>query len=309
MTIDNLIKFKNRLNYSNNYNFIKDTERENLFNETVLESAYEIINSEDCEVEKIVSNDFEHLFILKKQIWESKYFGFPCFSIEFILFNHNDYLALRNAINLFVKSNLPQNSYCTINVPSEDTVLIQALSSTGFNMIETRLNYVLKLTEPIISNNIGLIKKAENADIPSLRLVAKKMRNCFDRVHADPTFDTQVADEYIATFAEEAIKGFADIVLKVEDKEKGAFGFLAANYPINISGINVSKLVLAAIDSSVQKGKLVDLLSEMIFLLKLKNTDYLTTITQAPNIPAIKTWEKGGFNLFKVTHLYSNKNG
>jgi ribosomal protein S18 acetylase RimI-like enzyme len=46
----------------------------------------------------------------------------------------------------------------------------------------------------------------------------------------------------------------------------------------------------------------------MINRLKNKNADFLTTITQAANIPAIRTWEKAGFKLYKVTNLYSIKN-
>lgn len=308
ITRENLLRYKKRLSLSNNYSFIREVEDQILFNNAVLEPALQIVNSENCNVVEITIDNYDHLFIVKKLPWDSDYFGFPCFSVEYVLFNHSDYNILRNALNAFIKSNLMPNSYYTINVPSEDIVLVQALSSTGFNLVETRLNYFLKLNENHSPTNIDIIKEANLTDIPHLRSVAIKMRNRFDRVHADPTFSQDAADQYLAKYVEESVKGFADIVLKVVDDKGVPFGFLAGNYPIELSGIRVSKLVLAAVDSSIQKGRLYDLLREMIYRVKLKNADYLTTITQAANIPAIRAWEKAGFSMFKATHLYSIKN-
>lgn len=308
ITKENLLRYKKRLSLSNNYSFIRDINSEVLFYDAVLEPAFRNINNECYHVVEILIEKFEHLFVVKKLLWESDYFDFSCFSVELILFKHVDYKILRNALNVFIKSNLPPNSYFTINVSSEDILLVQALSSTNFNLVETRLNYFLKLNQNIESNNIADIKEANLIDIPYLRSVAMKMRNRFDRVHADPTFSEEMADLYLAKFAEESVKGFADLVLKVVDDKGIPFGFLAGNYPVKISGLNVSKLILAAIDSFVQRGRLIDLLTEMIVRLKSKKADYLTTITQAANIPAIRAWEKAGFRLFKVTNLYSIKN-
>lgn len=308
MTEKNLLRYKERLSLYNNYSFIQDIDKEVFFNDIILVPAFRNINNESIYIVEILIDKFEHLFVVKKLLWESNYFGFSCFSVEWILFKHADYKILRNALNVFIKSNLPPNSYFTINVPSEDITLVQALSSTKFNLVETRLNYFLTLNQNFEASHIDIIKEANITDIPYLRSVAMKMRNKFDRVHADPAFSEEQADEYLAKFAEESVKGFADLVLKVVDDNGIPFGFLAGNYPINISGLYVSKLVLAAVDSSVQRGRLIDLLAEMIYRVKLKKADYLTTITQAANIPAIRVWEKSGFSLFKVTHLYSIKN-
>ena len=83
------------------------------------------------------------------------------------------------------------------------------------------------------------------------------------------------------------------------------FGFLAANNPKPVLGHNIAKLVLAAVDNSKQKGWLFHLLSGVIYELKGQRTDILTTITQASNKPAIRIWEKAGFRLGFVTHVYS----
>lgn len=308
ITKDILLLYKERLHLYNNYSFIRDVDKEILFCNAVLEPAFINSNHESSNVVEVLLQNQNHLIVVKKMLWETEYFGFPCFSIEYILFKHCDFKILRDVINLFIASNLPSNSYVTINVPSEDILLTQALSSTNFTLIETRLNYYLKLNPSSKPNNTNISIAVNPTDIPYLRTVAMKMRNKFDRVHADPAFNDEVADLYLAKFAEESVKGFADLVLKVIDEKGIPFGFLAGNYPLNISGFNVAKLVLAAIDGSIQRGRLNDLLSEMIYQLKLKNTDYLTTITQAGNQPAIKVWEKADFSLFKITHLYSTKN-
>lgn len=251
--------------------------------------------------------DKTYVVFLKNQVWESDYFGFPCFSIEAVLFEGDRDCNLHDALKQFVKLHLPDHAYCTINVPSEDLALVQAIGSSGFKLVETRLNYVLKIDKTIQSRDLPYIKESSLADAATLKIIAKKMRNPYDRVHADPVFSADVADEYLGRFAEEAVKGFADLVLKSNDDLEVAHGFLAANYPVEILGKAVSKLVLAAIDNTNHKGRLFDLLHEMICILNQKNADYLTTITQAANMPAIKTWEKAGFSLYQVTHVFSLK--
>jgi len=83
------------------------------------------------------------------------------------------------------------------------------------------------------------------------------------------------------------------------------FGFLAADYPVEVMGHRIAKLVLAAVDNSEYSGWLSKLLTAVIYELKMKGTDILTTITQASNRPAIRTWEKAGFKLSFVTHVYT----
>ena len=135
-----------------------------------------------------------------------------------------------------------------------------------------------------------------------------KMKNNFDRVHADAQIDSSVADEYIGQFAYNSVMGFADFVLVPNINDKPPFGFLAFNKPTDVWDVKVSKLVLAAIDNSKDKGWLYKLLSEAIYLLKDYNVDYLTTITQTSNAAAFKTWEKFGFKLGNATNILALKN-
>ena len=194
-----------------------------------------------------------------------------------------------------------------INIPCEDIVLVQAVSDTGFRLVETRLNYYLSDIKDFKSAQYP-VRKANEEDIRILKKIAIRMRNKYDRVHADPSFKTEKADSYMGTFIEESIKGFADMVFIPDIAGVEPFGFLAANNPQKVMGLKIARLVLAAVDNSNYKGWLFRLLSEVIYELKNKSTDYLTTITQASNRPAIRTWEKAGFKLGFTTHIYSYRN-
>src|ERR1035437_6498395 len=105
MTKKNLLSYKKRLTMYNNFSFIHDVDSEILFNDVLLEPTFRNINNEYCHVVEILIEKFKHLFVVKKMLWESDYFGFSCFSIELILFKHTDYKILRNALNVFIKSN------------------------------------------------------------------------------------------------------------------------------------------------------------------------------------------------------------
>lgn len=250
----------------------------------------------------------DHHFLVNHLQWDSHYFGFDCFQIEMVLYNHTNYRLLREAIEWFVRL-LPQGSYTTFTVPATDIVMMQALSGSPFLLVEPRVNYALNLqglsqAEFPTDSTVG-IAAPEEAVV--LRDVASRCRNPFDRVHADPAFSTEVADAYLGVFASESVKGFADVVFKISDERGTPYGFLAANKPVTRLGYRVSKLVLAAADVSVGRGSLHTLLRAVTAWCIDQGADYLTTITQAANGAAIRAWEKGGFSLYAVTQVYSLK--
>jgi dTDP-4-amino-4,6-dideoxy-D-galactose acyltransferase len=286
------------------YSFLKEIGKARLSEETFIKPLLQEISDGFCEAEEIIVEGQRHIFIYKNLKWDTNYFKFSINKIELVFFDHNEIRILHNAITRFVNEYINPGEYFFLNIPCEQTVLIQALSKTGFRLVETRLNYFFSGI-----NNFNAprhtVRKADIEDIRALKKIAVKMRNKYDRVHADPAFSTEIADTYLGTFVEEAVKGFADIVMIPDIPGVEPFGFLAANKPQKVVGLNIAKLVLAAVDNSNYKGWLYNLLSEVIYELKNNSTDYLTTITQASNRPAICTWEKAGFKLGSATHIYS----
>jgi len=286
------------------FNFLHQIDPDKLCEETFIKPLLQDILTGICKVDEVIVKGHKHFFIYKNLKWDSDYFKFKVNRIELILFNHNDLKVLNIALRRFIKDFIRPGEYFFINIPCEEIILIQAISDTGFRLVETRLNFYLSNIKKYQAQRYP-VRKANEEDIQILKKIASRMRNKYDRVHADSSFRTEQADSYLGTFVEESIKGFADMVIIPDIDGVEPFGFLAANNPVKVLGLNIARLVLAAVDNSNHKGWLFKLLSEVIYALKNKSTDYLTTITQASNKPAIHTWEKAGFKLAYTTHIFS----
>lgn len=270
--------------------------------------ALPLAASHNLKVFTLSPRGTDHHFLVKHLDWDSRYFGFDCFQIEMVLYDHTDHRLLHEAVELFVRL-LPPGSYTSFTVPATDIVMMQALSGSPFLLVEPRVNYALDLRglTPDHFDVDGQVGLAAIDDANALGGIASRCRNPFDRVHADPAFSTDVADAYLGVFASESVKGFADAVFKISDKKGIPYGFLAVNQPVVRLGYRVSKLVLAAADASVARGSLSALLKAVTAWCIHQQADYLTTITQAANGAAIRAWEKGGFSLYSVTQVYSLK--
>ncbi len=302
----NLLTSKsNDLFLYSNYSFLKGIDRSSITKITVIDPIISGIENNQIEIRHYPIGETDNFILVKYLSWDSDFFKIPTYKIELIMSSHSSTSKVRDAILTFIQT-IPTNSYCFVDIPSEDTVLLQAISQTGFKLVETRLNYVLPLGNQTLESKYS-VRKAEVNDIEPLRKISAQMRNPYDRLHADLDFSDDAADQYLAKFAEEAVKGFADVVLVPNLPEIEPFGFLAANKPVSIGNCKVSKYVLAAIDSSVERGWLSKLVNEMNYLLKNESADYVTTITQAANKPAISVWEKNGFKLYSASHIFTLK--
>lgn len=289
------------------FSFLRNIEPDTLCRETFIEPLLGSVQSGTTKVSVEVTGSRRTFIVWKALPWDSEYFHRRVFRIELILADHDDAEAISAALKRFTGSFTSKGDYIFLTVPCEDLPVLCALSYAGFRLVETRMNYFFPGFVAVES--IGSpVRMAETSDIPALREVAMKMRNRFDRVHADPAFTDEEADNYLGTFAEQSVRGFADIVMVPNIPGVKPFGFLAANNPESIMGLNIAKLVLAAVDNREYRGWLSYLLQEVMYELKKRNTDILTTITQAANRPAIHTWEKAGFMLGFVTHVYSYSN-
>lgn len=290
--------------YYSPYSFLHEIEPLRLCRETFIGPLRQDIDTGKAEVTFEETDGCKTWFVWRVLGWDSEYFQRKVIRLEIILPDHDNTVITGRAITRFTDSIIGDGGYISVNIPSEDLFLLSSMAHSGFRLVETRLNYYFNSFERI-SDSPAPARRAVHEDIEALREVAMKMKNRFDRVHADPAFSDEVADAYLGTFIEEAVKGFADLVMVPDLNGVKPFGFLAADFPVEVMGLRIAKLVLAAADNSEHKGWLSKLLMSVILELKQRNTDILTTITQASNRPAIRSWEKGGFRLGYVTHLYS----
>lgn len=234
--------------------------------------------------------------------WDSNFFGFPCYKIQFISgINFSDVLN-----EWMLKKTNPQKSHVYIQVPSSDISCVQSLSQCGFSLIETRLNYFQDLRNFSFEKRYP-VRFAEEADTKSIGIIARKMRNIYDRFHADPALQIK-ADDFLERYASESVKGFADWVLIPNDPAIHSHSFLTAKLLKSHWekwGIPISKMVLSAVDSDTNKGWYKKLITEMSIRLFEEGAHYAYMNTQSTNKAVIHVWENLGYRYGSSDYIFS----
>lgn len=294
----NLESNLDRLFFYSPYRIVRGLDPLKLTYDTVVKPIQDELNDGKAHEIIIEIKGYKHFVIIKELEWDSQNLGFKCIKIVNVLFDHSNIDILIKAVALFIERNIKlSKAYYFLDLPSEDLLLTQAFTNNGFRLVESRLNYYYQNISNYSCSERYPVRFANKKDAIDLKSIAIKMRNPYDRLHADLKIDNSLADKYIGVFANNSALGFADYVLVPETNNEPPFGFLAFNKPISYSEVNISKLVLAAIDNTNHKGWLLKLLSEAVIFLKENDVEFLTTITQTSNIAAFRTWEKFGFKL------------
>jgi len=295
--IDRLIE------YSYHKFLLKKSSHLDFYQSSIIQPWLSAIENGKYKVWSSAEGKQEVVLLYEYLAWDTSYFDIPSYKIIAILYKTKNEKVINENLNNFLKY-LGGNVHIDMEVPSNDLFTIASLGNCRFNLIETRLHYVKDLSSVDNQPPRSKVRHANKGDKENIKKVALEMRNPYDRVHADPFYSEQKADEYLLTFAGNCIDGFADFVLVPDDSDEPG-GFLAANFPAEFLGYNVAKLVLAAIDSKKRKGWLKSLAIEMLFAQIALGGDYLTTITQPSNIGSVRAWEYLNFKLYGCTHIYS----
>ncbi len=310
---DNFFEFsKELLIFSSKYCGVRDISNETIFNLQKNELLAELKNN-SVELKMYTVNEICYYFIVKKLGWDSEFFKRPMYRILAILSNIEDYSSLESAIKLFsidFINHAGDRAYCSIELPSEANFLIQALTANKFRLVETRLHHYLKDIKNFTHNRFH-VRNATIDDLEMVEKVSAQTRNKYDRFHSDVMFDNEIADQYLGRFAKETVKGFADMVLIPDEAGVMSNALFAVNllkeeWPK--LGTNISQLVLAASDPLTNRGWYEKLLSEICYILKENNVDYLITNTQATSKSAIHVNEKLGFKYSHTTHIMTISN-
>lgn len=301
-------KRKNKMFFYSHCNFLRNVNTSTLLAKTVFEPLFSELESNESLLLKIIIEDDIHYFVVKELKWDSEYFQLPTFKLQAILFNHTDVNILADAIKFFQKSFFKEHGqYCFTFIPSEDILVLQALTLANFKLIETRLTYYGANISNFTSERFD-VREANINDIPNLKRVASMMVNEYDRVHADPAIDNTLADEFLATYVEESIKGFADVVLVPNEKDSRPDAFVTANYlkeTWGYLGINASQMVLSAVSNKTCKGWYKKLIIEMTHHLKEQGADYVYFHPASTNRAVIHTYEALGFKFGQSGHILS----
>ncbi|MDB9733864.1 hypothetical protein OAB15_03675 [Porticoccaceae bacterium] len=299
---------KDKMLFYSYCNFLRNTDPSLLLEKTVFDPIFQETESDNNLLVKVIREDRPHYFVVKELKWDSEYFQLPTFRLQAILFNHSDVNILAEAIKFFQESFFKeQGQYCFFFIPSEDILVAQALCLAKFKLIETRLTYYGAHISNFTSERFE-VRKATLDDIPNLKGVSRTAINAYDRVHADPAIDDNLADSFLATYIEESIKGFADVVLVPNEKNTPADAFVTANYMKDqwgALGCNISQMVLSAVANKTNKGWYKKLIIEMTHHLKSEGADYVFFHPSSTNRAVIHTYESLGFKFGQSGHVFS----
>lgn len=257
----------------------------------------------------VAGTDGECRFYFDPLAWDTDYFGLVSHKLQVVLYTTTDLAYLTTACRAFLAHLASIGSqYCFLEIPAEDIFLIQALNMAGFKLVETRLTYYRKVTDYGYPERFP-VRTATLDDAQDLQGVARTMRNNFDRFHADPVFSVESADEFLATYVGESVRGFTDVVLVPDYPGEAPGAFLTANYFRDqwaALGIPVAKMVLSAVSDHTRRGWYKKLISEMSYHLRDQGAAYVFMNTQATNRAVFHTWESLGYKLGSTTHVLSH---
>jgi dTDP-4-amino-4,6-dideoxy-D-galactose acyltransferase len=305
MILDLAINKKEILYHYSQYSFLSNLDKNKIFQHCILNKLLDLKDDKDSQFIEIEILGKTHIFVVKYLSWDSNYFNVKTYKLLYVLYDHVNYDILKSAVSKFIKILFEKkNIYCFSEIPSEDIFTIQALNENGFKLVETRLTYYLDLNQHNFER--FKVRSATIDDTLNLKKVASKMRNLYDRFHAEVKFDLKKSDEFLATYIEESILGFADFVMVPNEPNTRADAFLTANYLENewqFIGEKISKMVLSAVSSDTCKGWYIKLISEMAYHLNYIGANYAFMHPATTNKAVIHTYEKLGCKYGKSVHV------
>ncbi|RZK44294.1 MAG: hypothetical protein EOO61_04350 [Hymenobacter sp.] len=252
-------------------------------------------------------------WLLQHLPWDTKFFGTTTYRLFTGLFAAGTHPAALAQATVALRAEMAsQGPYYVFSVvPAEDTALLQALSSSGWRLVETRLNFYRSTAEPLAMPSFP-VRLAAPSEAAHIGQVSAAVRNEFDRFHADPWFGEARASAMLARYAEAAVAGtYADAVLVPDEKELPVDSFLAiGDTPVDpkVPGSGASRILLTAVGPQ-NRGWHLKLVSETVRRAAAQNLPYVLMTTQATNRAVFRTCEKLGFRLGSTTHVLAYSGG
>ncbi|MBL4844339.1 MAG: hypothetical protein JKY65_02330 [Planctomycetes bacterium] len=272
--------------------------------ETLLQIVLEGLHS--CESHEARTPSGSCRIHFAQKAWESTYFQRPTVQLLAPLFECEFADLAAPLRSLLERLSGEGTETLFAEVPAEDSLWLQALSGhAGFRLIETRLHYRHDQLAPFLGPRYGS-RLATEDDIPNLRRVAIEMRNPYDRFHADVRYPDEVADDYLATYVENCVRGFADLVVVPDQPGLPADSFMAGRLHRDLTerlGKMFGKILLSAVSRATNRGWHEKLVSELTHALAEQGAETVYVNTQATSGAVVHTWEKLGYKLGRVTHI------
>jgi|GEM_PF-3666147 dTDP-4-amino-4,6-dideoxy-D-galactose acyltransferase len=230
--------------------------------------------------------------------WDSAYFNADIHRLDYI----PDGISPENFLTFLPAKKPGRKTYVFSEVPTEAVSVFRLLASKGFTLVETRLTYFHLLDNLPQMNRHS--RPAEQQDLPFLKKTASEAVNQFDRYHSDPFFSEKQAAEYLETYIENCLNGFAELVF-VPELETSPASFAALSR-VSIAGTSIYRIPLTAALPE-NRGWHYHLCLAALHYAKSKNAPALVMTTQSGNKAVIHNCEKLGFKLGSIFHIFSKE--
>ncbi|UOR03962.1 hypothetical protein MUN82_13510 [Hymenobacter aerilatus] len=243
--------------------------------------------------------------------WDSDFFGASIYKLFTVIYTANSTAQeVAIAVKAFLLYTKEINcAYLFIDIPIEDTLLIQALGIAGWRMVESRLNFYYDTISDFKYAQFPTRKAApEEAEL--IGHISATARNEYDRFHADEWFGNTRADAFLHRYATAAVEGYCDTVLVPNEPDLVIDSFLAIDdAPIHAAklGFRASRIVLTAVGPA-NRGWHLKLAAATIHRAREMQANYVLMTTQATNRAVFRTCEKLGFKLGSTSCILSYAN-
>lgn len=232
--------------------------------------------------------------------WDTNFFGAPIYKLFTVLFAADiSVVQLAAAVEKFLlHAKEVGSSYLFVELPIEDTVLMQALGMAGWRTVETRLNFYHDRVADF-DHSLVPVRKASLEEAESIGRISAAARNIYDRFHADAWFGNDRADAFLHRYAAAAVEGYCDAVLVPDEPGVAVDSFLAISdtpVPAISPGFRSSRIVLTAVGPT-NRGWHLKLVAATLQRARAMQVDYVLMTTQATNRAVFRTCEKLGFKL------------
>ena len=254
--------------------------------------------------------------------WDSTYFGCPMVRIKSIEPGEAPADAIATAADAWFTRALgtADTGYAWCEVPVAATSIVQGLCAAGFRLVETRTTWVWTVGPVGHATETDPVRAAGASDIEAVRSVAATARNPWDRYHADPFYSGEVADAYLATYAQACVETMADVVLVPDPgdgRPAGAFMALAIERPpaCPIGGKHacslprsIGRVPLVSVGPD-RRGWHARLTSATMRRLAAEHVDVAVMTTQLANRAVTVNVERLGWRLGHATHVFARSRG
>jgi dTDP-4-amino-4,6-dideoxy-D-galactose acyltransferase len=242
----------------------------------------------------------------KKLPWDSQQLRLPAARIDYLLAagSYNEQRSVKEMLleELLMEAQNLGVWHMSARVDASDLSSLHVLEEAGFLTVDGILTFALDLKEPSALEPANDIKlRLATADDAAAAAALARTAYVYDRFHADPFIDGELADELHAAWVRNSCEGTAaDAVLLAED-ESGLLGFITCK----ISGAaghksHSSRGTLVLVATAPQaRGRRVGYSLTLAALewFRQSGCETVEVGTQLSNIPASRLYQMCGFQL------------